>query len=283
MIDVAQELNQKLRLERKLLAELRQFNRALVRMVARDLGMGRPPNALALKPEVESMLTRQYDRVGPVFGSSLADRLPDDDKPTDIERQRIAAALTSYYALRAPEQAEIISNTNQSDVDESIAMAQDMESNGRLELGLLAGVILARKLNPRANLIAMFETQAAAEAAKLTEAQVLTFQSPSIVSQTPAEATVRKTWATVGDERVRPEHRAADSQQIDINQPFTVGGQKLQYPGDTSMGASAKNVINCRCSSVVDESDVLAVRRQRGQQPRTDTSVSEQLATSVGF
>jgi len=283
MIDVAQELNQKLRLERKLLAELRQFNRALVRMVARDLGMGRPPNALALKPDVESMLTRQYDRVGPAFGSSLADRLPDDDKPTDIERQRIAAALTSYYALRAPEQAEIISNTNQSDVDESIAMAQDMESNGRLELGLLAGVILARKLNPRANLIAMFETQAAAEAAKLTEAQVLTFQSPSIVSQTPAEATVRKTWATVGDERVRPEHRAADSQATDINKPFTVGGQQLQYPGDTSMGASAKNVINCRCSSVVDESDVLAVRRQRGQQPRTDTSVSEQLATSVGF
>lgn len=283
MIDVGQELNKKLRLERKLLNELRQFNRGLVRMVARDLGMGRPPNALALKPDVESMLTRQYDRVGPVFGSSLAERLPDDEQPSDVEKQRIAAALTSYYALRAPEQAEIISNTNQQDVDESIAMAQDMESDGRLELGLLAGVILARKLNPRANLIAMFETQASAEAAKLTETQILTFQPPTVIGGTPSEAEVRKTWATVGDERVRPEHRAADSQQTDVNKPFTVGGQQLQYPGDTSMGASAKNVINCRCSSVVDEDDVLAIRRARGQEPRTDTTVSEQLATSIGF
>lgn len=284
MIDVGVELNTKLRLERKLLGELKLFNRSLVRAVARDLAVGRPPNALVMRPEVEAMLTRQYDRVGPIFGKSIADQLPDEDKPTDIERQRIAQALTAYYAQRGQEQAGIISDTNQREVEESVVMAQELpESNSRVEFGLLAGVILARKLATRAPTIAMFETQASAEAAKLTEAQVLTFQPPSVIGGTPSQAEVKKTWGTVGDERVRPEHRAADNQDQDLNAPFIVGGQQMRYPGDTSLGASLKNVINCRCSSIVDEQDVLAIRRQRGQQPQTDRTVSEQLATSMGL
>jgi hypothetical protein len=48
---------------------------------------------------------------------------------------------------------------------------------------------------------------------------------------------------------VRPEHAAADGQeQLAIN-PFLVGGEQLNRPGDTSLGASAGNVINCRCSA----------------------------------
>jgi uncharacterized protein with gpF-like domain len=60
---------------------------------------------------------------------------------------------------------------------------------------------------------------------------------------------VKKKWVTVGDDKVRPAHRVANGQIKPINQPFIVAGEKLMFPGDTSLGASIKNVANCRCNA----------------------------------
>lgn len=46
------------------------------------------------------------------------------------------------------------------------------------------------------------------------------------------------------DSRTRPEHREADGQIMELDEPFDVGGEKMQAPG---VGGSAKNVCNCRC------------------------------------
>ena len=54
-----------------------------------------------------------------------------------------------------------------------------------------------------------------------------------------------KEWLTAGDERVRDTHAAADRQRVHVNEPFIVGGEALQYPGDPA--GSAENVVNCRC------------------------------------
>lgn len=59
--------------------------------------------------------------------------------------------------------------------------------------------------------------------------------------------TVYKRWVTQGDDRVRDKHASADGQEVPIDEPFEVGGELLMYPADTSLGASADNVINCRC------------------------------------
>ena len=58
-----------------------------------------------------------------------------------------------------------------------------------------------------------------------------------------------KRWSATGDERTRDEHLAADGQEVPSNEPFTVGGEQMMYPGDISLGASGWNRINCRCSS----------------------------------
>lgn len=59
---------------------------------------------------------------------------------------------------------------------------------------------------------------------------------------------VKKEWDSAGDRRVRPDHQAMDGQSREMNDPFIApDGSKLMYPGDKSMGASAKEVINCRC------------------------------------
>lgn len=57
-----------------------------------------------------------------------------------------------------------------------------------------------------------------------------------------------KTWQTMRDERVRHTHIFADGQEVPINEPFTVGSSKMMYPTDISLGASASEIINCRCS-----------------------------------
>lgn len=57
-----------------------------------------------------------------------------------------------------------------------------------------------------------------------------------------------KKWSATGDGRTREAHSFADGQIVLKDKPFLVGGEKLMYPLDGSLGASAGNIINCRCT-----------------------------------
>lgn len=59
-----------------------------------------------------------------------------------------------------------------------------------------------------------------------------------------------KRWVATSDARTRPDHAAADGQEVPNDEPFMVGGEEMMYPGDISLGASAWNVIQCRCTMV---------------------------------
>ncbi len=56
---------------------------------------------------------------------------------------------------------------------------------------------------------------------------------------------LQKQWLTVEDDRVRPDHADAEGQAVPLDEPFVVGGEELNYPGDPE--GSASNTINCRC------------------------------------
>ena len=56
--------------------------------------------------------------------------------------------------------------------------------------------------------------------------------------------TGKKVWISTPDERTRSWHRGVEP--VGIDEPFQVGGEDLQYPGDPA--GSAGNVINCRCA-----------------------------------
>ena len=62
-----------------------------------------------------------------------------------------------------------------------------------------------------------------------------------------------KEWIS-GGRNVRDTHRSADIQYgnnpIPSNEPYQVGGSLLMFPSDTSLGATAKEVVNCKCLSV---------------------------------
>lgn len=57
-----------------------------------------------------------------------------------------------------------------------------------------------------------------------------------------------KIWDASGDQRTRADHREMDGDPVPIDQPFRApDGSFLMHPGDTSLGASPRQVINCRC------------------------------------
>ena len=55
-------------------------------------------------------------------------------------------------------------------------------------------------------------------------------------------------WIAASDERTRPTHAAASGQRVPLEEPFTVGGSTLQYPGDPN--GDPAETINCRCSTL---------------------------------
>lgn len=61
-------------------------------------------------------------------------------------------------------------------------------------------------------------------------------------------AILGKRWMATHDSRTRHYHAEADGQTVPNGEPFEVGGEKLMFPGDGSMGASGWNLYNCRCS-----------------------------------
>ncbi|MAX61554.1 MAG: hypothetical protein CMK46_06960 [Porticoccus sp.] len=61
---------------------------------------------------------------------------------------------------------------------------------------------------------------------------------------------VLKEWSTSGDGRTRDTHIAMDGQRQKQGEPFrSPSGAMLMFPGDTSLGAGAAEVIQCRCMS----------------------------------
>ena len=62
------------------------------------------------------------------------------------------------------------------------------------------------------------------------------------------ETAVRRTWRDVGDLRVRHTHSRMDGDTVGLREPFkSPSGARLLFPGDTSLGAPAAEIIACRC------------------------------------
>ena len=65
-----------------------------------------------------------------------------------------------------------------------------------------------------------------------------------------------KKWVNSGDQRVRDIHSNVDPNPVAMDETFSIAGDQLEHAGDPN--ASAKNVINCRCTVVyVNEDDVV--------------------------
>lgn len=220
------------------------------------------PDTSLYKSDWEALLDSQYRRVGNTFiGIEQKSHILTSLHVKQIDDQRVLSLIEAAFLLwskgRAPRQAEFILNTTSKLINEAVEDAKQLapidltgDDLNRF-VATTASAQLFRGVPGRVGAITNMETQAPAEQAKqftalaAAGARVLPLQP--IIDQ-PQEVT--KEWHTVGDELVRRAHADADLQKRNNKEPFTVGGESLKYPGDTSLGASLGNVINCRCSAI---------------------------------
>jgi len=132
--------------------------------------------------------------------------------------------------------------------DRTIANA--IRTKTRLTAAQIDGMVRAytnRLLDLRGFTIARTETARAVEMAKAEAWR------QGIAKSGIPENVVWKEWAHGGPAvsgRERPEHIALHKARVyGLDTPFLVGGDFMQHPHDTSMGAGADQVINCRCAA----------------------------------
>lgn len=194
------------------------------------------------------------DSAGDVY--SKIDDLTDDDIP------KVDTDFALQYLRRANNRLKGISNVIWSNMQEQLAEGYDA---GETTLQLAARLRTVASISePRALMIARTELVPAANFASLHQVQLAGFTDDEC----------QKGWLSTEDSRTRPEHHAADGQRVGLSQPFTVGGEKMNFPGDWSLGATADNVINCRCSIefVFDDDEVDTAGAWRDHQhPRDRT------------
>ncbi len=106
----------------------------------------------------------------------------------------------------------------------------------------IVGRYRARLLKVRGEAIARTEATAALNAGRFEAIQQM------IERGVTTPDLVTGTWDATLDARVRPDHRAMNGQKRAFGVPFTApDGSLLRYPGDSSLGAPAGQVVDCRC------------------------------------
>ncbi len=182
----------------------------------------------------QPIMRRHMRNTGVVFTDTTGNDVLDN-----ILENSVAEAMDK----RAEAQSQAIANTSKRNMDKSVSMTveafkEDGDEFNNGILAVVAGRLLTRTQTGRDTGILVTSTQTAAETSK------------DIVATSTGKQF--KTWVTQGDERVRPTHVLADSQRVLASKPFSVGNSLLMHPGDTSLGASLDEIINCRCSAVYE-------------------------------
>lgn len=202
------------------------------------LGEPIPSRTFSLE-DIRYSLDRQYSRVQRAFRDRVFTGVDPVNLDDRLERE-FDRLMADWRESSVAERAPIISATNNlqaADALESSKKALAAENPGYTlaELSVLAGAALARKFRDRAELIAVMETQAAAESTKYLKGEI-------VVSIT-GYAVVRQ-W-NCRFQNSRDAHMSANAQKRPNDQPFLVGSSLMRYPGDVS--APISQTANCHC------------------------------------
>lgn len=167
----------------------------------------------------------------------------------DVAKAAIVAAAAGTAAISAWGLATI----GQTIVNRVTTLAQGVgqsigtrvDAAGTADDDIVTGVstVLSTAPDILGDVIGALSQYAANMASQSTAESVTSYSAPTYLSAS-------KTWNTMEDDAVRPDHADADGQEVAINETFTVGGEDLTGPGDDS--GSYENTINCRCWTTYD-------------------------------
>lgn len=265
--DQVRQLNAKIQLDSKLKPKVKR----LLKKIAKDFEKlysekGVIPNMQEYIESWHKLLVKHYQAVEDEFFGKAGEEL--GRKPTKEQVMLILLALAIMRQERASESSRQISDTNSEQIEESIEKAKQNLTESGLSLensavALLASQFFRDKIDGRSATIAMTETQFIAETSKNIEADALTnnknlFLDAAVESNPDFLASAyvigaaehyEKEWLSALLPTTREAHAAAHGQTVASDELFYVGGEYLKYPGDSSHGASAGNLINCYCQA----------------------------------
>jgi len=200
-------------------------------LLAREVDARWVPNQYLLLHESVSQFERQLSSIIFRYGIHVAGESGTSalqhfstKASMDIMMEAIREWLRGYSDQRA----RIITEYLRGQIQEQL-------SSGLSDAEIRAGVLRIINTKGSALRIARTETHTALERGAWEAARSLGVR-------------LVKEWAAVDDVKTRPDHTAADGQTREIEEPFSVGGESMQYPGDPT--ASAKQVVNCRCTAL---------------------------------
>ena len=175
------------------------------------------------------IVTPHYAVVGGAFGARTLAAL--DATAPDFEVQ-----LARWIQSEGLTQAKGLAGTTASDLRALIARGE-AEGFSTAKIGREIRKAVPSMSRVRSRMIAQTETHNAAsfggqEAARGTGVQMRT------VGLTHRAGAARTT------------HVEASMQIRDLDEPYLVGGFQMMRPGDSSLGAPAAEVINCRCGEI---------------------------------
>lgn len=196
------------------------------------------------KDDLNGALRKNYRNIANKFKNNLR-----TEKGID---ENIEARLKQYIDTHSVKQTGLILDTTRELLNKDLqgSILNLSESGQELTNENIADLTWKRnsaRVAGRAKIISETETQNMSEQTKQTEADELAIAGAVITGITVTQNILKKRWSAFLDEKTRANHAVADGQVRKVTEPFIVNGQLLNYPGDSSLGASAANVVNCRC------------------------------------
>lgn len=214
--------------ERRLALQLRNLFTQAGRDAQRAIEQGKPiDKALEeLAPRITNILSEHYRSVIGEFGLRvLRDRMKQDN--------RFETLVQQFIARRGANRVRQIDTTTKVRIRKLVYQGREQgQGPGPLGKTIYDDMAGAFGRN-RAATIARTETHNAAS-----------YASHEVVKELGIP-NMRKQWCASSDDRTRGGHSLANGQIVGMDEPFKVGGAKMQYPGDPAGGPH--NVINCRC------------------------------------
>lgn len=180
---------------------------------------------------LERFLLGHYTRTYDGFKNTFQNRR--DVEMTKFQRLRMRDYTQGEFDQRAVRQAKLITDNTRkilAEIQKLDIPMQEQRNMFQFRMGI------------RATRIVTTETEWSAERTKLREVQFLQ-NGPN------EENSGKKRWDIIGDDRMREHHLDSANQLVGVDSPFVVADELLMFPGDTDLGASAGNIINCRCSA----------------------------------
>lgn len=190
------------------------------------------------KEQIYSMFKELYSTIGLAHGNRVNKELEKVKKANVLFNEALLREILLFLSTDGGVKITSVHDTLVSDVIKSIS--DTLGTNGTIiDLQNAIQAILSKAgtfYKWQSLRIARTETTAAANFAAIKTAE----QSDLVMD---------KIWISAQDNRTRItpfDHLDMNNVKQELNKPFFVGSENIQYPGDVK--ASAGNVINCRCT-----------------------------------